>query len=191
MKIADLSNLVGPPRPFPASRQTLIIPEDHRPNQILVNAHDNCKLPNGFTEASQRIVHSGVANKIIEQHASCLSNGKLAGGTNNVFQSSSTYIDPIHKNKSSFTSQQILQNLRSPGKDSDKLKNSIDDTLEKTRVTSNIELRLGQPSQQSQSSGKSNVPVFNTHVSRVGDPLGLISSQPVINNGVFLISISF
>lgn len=195
---SDLFNSAGPPRAFVASKQPLnnmVFPKNHRPSQNLVNeiqrhelernTHDNRKLSDGFTETSQSNSHSQAANKITEQPVSrCLPTSKLAGGTGNAFQSGPAYVNPIYKTKNAFASQKNLQNLGSLGKSSDKFNDSRDgDILEKTPVSSNIELRLGQPSQQSQTLGKSNVLGFNTPcVSRVGHPLELISSKPLIYN---------
>ncbi|XP_024982570.1 uncharacterized protein LOC112518972 isoform X5 [Cynara cardunculus var. scolymus] len=195
---SDLSNSAGPPRAFVASKQLLnnmVFPNNHRPSQNLVNEiqrhelerniHDNCKLSDGFTETSQSNSHNRAANEITEQPVSrCLPTSKLAGGTGNAFQSSPACLNPIYKTKIAFTSQKSLQDLGSLGKDSDKFNDSRDgDILEKNTVSSNIELRLGQPSQQSRTLGKSNVLGFNTpRVSRVGHPLELISSKPLIYN---------
>nr|XP_043611348.1 uncharacterized protein LOC122582981 [Erigeron canadensis] len=52
-----------------------------------------------------------------------------------------------------------------------------------TRVSSNIELRLGQPSHQNQTLGMLQVPTSNTSVSRVSHLMEVISMQPQINNG--------
>lgn len=176
-KIDDLSNSVGPSRPFAASRQRQpsLYPGDNPTNQNFVHAHDNnCKLPIGFTEASLSNPPGGVTNRIIKQQpvSRSLSNSKLAGGTDNTFKS-----DPIYKTKSSFISQQSLQNTRTLGKNSDKLNGSWDGSImERTRISSNIELRLGQPSQQSQAFGKSNVAIFNVGSNRIAE-----ESKQIVN----------
>ncbi|KAI3826025.1 hypothetical protein L1987_00066 [Smallanthus sonchifolius] len=157
MKFAVLSNSVGPSRPYAASRQQLIFPDHHSSNQNLVHALDNCKSQNGFTETSKSNANGVPANKTIEQHVSRLSISKMAGGTDNASKSVPTYSDKINNYRDG-------------------------DIMEKTRVSSNIELRLGQPSQQNQTLGKSKVPAFNTHVSIVGHPLELVSSQRLIYN---------
>ncbi|KAI3683972.1 hypothetical protein L1987_84489 [Smallanthus sonchifolius] len=157
MKFAVLSNSVGPSRPYAASRQPLIFPDHQSSNQKLVHALDNCKSPNGFTETAKSNANGVPANKTIERHVSRLSISKLAGGTDNASKSVPTY--------------------------SDKISNYRDgDIMEKTRVSSNIELRLGQPSQQNQTLGKSKIPGFSTHVSIVDHPLELVSSQRLIYN---------
>ncbi|XP_042756783.1 uncharacterized protein LOC111909928 isoform X3 [Lactuca sativa] len=172
------SDLSKSPRPL----NNMVFPDKHHSTQNLVNeilchevqrdTHDN---HDGFTKTSQSNVQSGAANKIMEQLVSgCLSMSKFADGLDNAFQSSPTYIDPIYKTKNSFTSQ----NKRSLGKDSDKFNSLRDvDKPVKATVSSNIELRLGQPSQQS------NAPGFHaSHVSRVSHPLELVSSQPKLYN---------
>ncbi|XP_021987626.1 uncharacterized protein LOC110884244 isoform X2 [Helianthus annuus] len=128
-------------------------------NQNYVHALDKCKLPNGFTETSRSNAHGGPANKTTERHVSRLSVSKLTGDMDNVFKSVPTYSDKTN-------------NYRD------------DDKMEKTKVSSNIELRLGQPSQQNQTLGISEVPCFNTTISRVGHPLELVSSQRRIYNDV-------
>ncbi|KAL8205036.1 hypothetical protein R6Q57_010659 [Mikania cordata] len=123
--------------------------------QSLIHVLDNCKLPNGFTETSQSNAHVAPANKTIERHVSrCLSISKLDNGTSVQRYSGKT------------------NNYRD------------DDIMGKTKVSSNIELRLGQPSQQNKTLGKSKVPGFNTHVSRVDHPLELVSSQQLVYNDV-------
>lgn len=194
MTNSDQSNTVGPSRVFAASRQPfngMVFPDGHHstPNlghELKRNNHENCKSPNGFAETSQSNAHSGAVKKFVEQPVSRLSNSKLAGGTDNAFKPFPTYIDP-NKTKSPFASQQSVHNLISLGKDSDESKSSRNaDTLEKTRGSSNIELRLGQPSQQSQTLGKLNVAAFSADVRRVGHPLESLSSKPLIYNGLLL-----
>ncbi|KAI3821144.1 hypothetical protein L1987_08701 [Smallanthus sonchifolius] len=91
MKFVVLSNSVGPSRPYAASRQPLIFPDHHSSNQNLVQALDNCKSPNGFTETSKRNANGVPANKTIKRHVSRLSISKLAGGTYNASKSFPTY----------------------------------------------------------------------------------------------------
>nr|GEU63116.1 post-SET domain-containing protein [Tanacetum cinerariifolium] len=191
MTNSNQSNSVGPSRAFAASRQPLkgmVFPDGHHSthnlgHELKRNNHENCKSPNGFAEISQSNAHSGAVKKFVEQPVSRLSNSKLAGGTDNAFKPCPTYIDPIYKTKSPFTSQQSLHNLISLGKGSDESKSSRNaDTLEKTRVSSNIELRLGQPSEQSQTLGNLNMAAFSADVRRVGHPLESLSSKPLIYN---------
>ncbi|KAK1411751.1 hypothetical protein QVD17_32456 [Tagetes erecta] len=158
-KSAVLSNSVGPCRPYAASRQPLLFPDDHYSHQKLVHALDNHKLPNGFTETSKSNAHDAPANNTIERSVSRLSISKVADGKDINFKSVPTYSDKTNNHREG-------------------------DIMEKTMVSSNIELRLGQPSQQNQTLGKSEVPGFNTHVSRVGHPLKLVSLQRLINNDV-------
>ncbi|GJZ89146.1 post-SET domain-containing protein, partial [Tanacetum coccineum] len=191
MTNSNQSNSVGPSRAFAASRQPLkgmVFPDGHHSthnlgHELKRNNHENCKSPNGFAEISQSNAHSGAVKRFVEQPVSRLSNSKLAGGTDNAFKPCPTYIDPVYKTKSPFTSQQSLHNIISLGKDSDESKSSRNaDTLEKTRVSSNIELRLGQPSEQSQTLGNLNVAAFSADVRRVGHPLESLSSKPLIYN---------
>ncbi|KAL8263434.1 hypothetical protein R6Q59_024783 [Mikania micrantha] len=121
--------------------------------QSLIHVLDNCKLPNGFTETSQSNAHVAPAHKTIERHVSRLSISKLDNGASVQRYSGKT------------------NNYRD------------DDIMGKTKVSSNIELRLGQPSQQNKTLGKPKVPGFNTHVSRVDHPLELVSSQQLVYNG--------
>ncbi|KAI7747226.1 hypothetical protein M8C21_002018 [Ambrosia artemisiifolia] len=140
------------------SRQPSIFPDHHCSNQNFVHTLDKRKLPNGFTETSQSYAHGVSANKTSGQHVSRLSNSKLAGDEDNAFKSVPTYSDKTNDYRDG-------------------------DVMEKTKVSSNFELRLGQPSQQNQTLGISGVPCFNTPVSRVGHPLELVSSQRRIYNG--------
>ncbi|XP_076957664.1 uncharacterized protein LOC143633199 [Bidens hawaiensis] len=103
--------------------------------------------------------HGVPVNKTTEQHVSRLSISKLAVDTVNAFKSVPTYSDKINNYRDG-------------------------DIMEKTKVSSNIELRLGQPSQQNQTPGISKVPCFGTRVSRVDHPLELISSQQRIYNDI-------
>ncbi|KAI3512315.1 hypothetical protein L1887_19630 [Cichorium endivia] len=135
--------------PYVASKQPLnnmVFTDKHHSSQNLVNEILCHELDRNTHETSQTNVQGGTTNKSMEHLVSgCLSH--------NTFQSSPTYIDPIYKTKNSFTSH---QNVKPLGKDSDKFNNS----REKAAVSSNIELRLGQPSQQSQTFGKP--PGFHT-----------------------------
>lgn len=84
-------------------------------------------------------------------------------GLDNVCQHLPPYILPISKNGDRFASHTHLQNLETLGKNIDIGVNSFS-SVQREIVSSNVELRLGQPSQQGQSSGSSTQLAFGSHL---------------------------
>ncbi|XP_071719838.1 uncharacterized protein [Rutidosis leptorrhynchoides] len=163
-KISDLSKTVGFRKSFAASvhpSTNIIFPVDHSSCSSFlseIRSHSNA--------------NSGAVNKTMQQSVT------------HSFQSGPTYVDPNYKTNNMFSCQQDLQSIRSIGRDSEKYNNSSGgDKRGKTKVSSNIELRLGQPAQQSKLFGKSNLSGFSGHVGRVSHPTELVSSQLLNYNG--------
>ncbi|KAI7993840.1 Histone-lysine N-methyltransferase trr [Camellia lanceoleosa] len=106
----------------------------------------------------------------------CSTMSKFVGvrDPDNGCHSISAYIDSITKSGQSFISHQNLQNSKSSGNDSDssRLFNLKDgNVVDRDTVSSSFELRLGQPSPQSQTLGNPVLPAFRSHLfDKCGDP---------------------
>uniref|UniRef100_A0A5B7B2P3 Uncharacterized protein n=1 Tax=Davidia involucrata TaxID=16924 RepID=A0A5B7B2P3_DAVIN len=172
----------------PHSGQKLVNEVIHSEKQR--NAQDSCNfLLKGLTGTSQSNLCPMADNQIMECPMSgCSTMSKLAGirGPDNGCQSISAYIDSISKSGNLFISRPNLQNTKTTGKDSDvsRFSNLKEcDIVCRDAVPSNIELRLGQPSQQSQTLGNSVLPVFGSHLfDTLGDTQKSLFLEQLIHN---------
>lgn len=150
---------------------------------------DNNHLLKGLINTLQGNLQAVADNQKMECPISrCSTSSKFVDrGPDSGFHSISAYIDSVVKSRNASFTHPISQNSRILGKSYDvsKIKNSCDGvTADKVAVSSNIELRLGQPYQQSQFSGNSVTPVFvpNSLDTLVGPPKSLFWEQ-MIHNG--------
>ncbi|KAK3000277.1 hypothetical protein RJ639_024635, partial [Escallonia herrerae] len=160
-------------------------------NEKQRNAADSWNFLNGFVGTSDNYVNTLANKQIVECPMSeCSTMSKLVGlrGPDNDSQSISTYIGSISKSGNSYVSLSTLQNLKTPSKDSDifrynNMKNG--DIFDGATISSNIELRLGQPSQQSHTLGNSNLPAFGSHLIGIHDHAqkSLVPEQSIYNTG--------
>ncbi|KAA8525531.1 hypothetical protein F0562_007386 [Nyssa sinensis] len=202
-KNSDAPNLNNTSGAFVGSGQSwnnVVIPKNPHTGQKLVNevihnekqrnAQDSCNfLFKGLTGTSQSNLHPRADNQIVECPISgCSTMSKLAGirGPDNGCQSISAYIDSISKSGNLITSHPNLQNSETPGKDFDfsRFSNSKEgDIVDRDTVPSNIELRLGQPSQQTRTLGNSCLPMFGSHLfDTIGDPQKSHFLEQLIHN---------
>ncbi|KAK3013264.1 hypothetical protein RJ639_009585 [Escallonia herrerae] len=159
-------------------------------NEKQRNAADSWNFLNGFVGTSDNYVNTLANKQIVECPMSeCSTMSKLVGlrGPDNDSQSISTYIGSISKSGNSYVSLSTLQNLKTPSKDSDifrynNMKNG--DIFDGATISSNIELRLGQPSQQSHTLGNSNLPAFGSHLIGIHDHAqkSLVPEQSIYNS---------
>ncbi|XP_075643736.1 uncharacterized protein LOC142614956 isoform X3 [Castanea sativa] len=147
----------------------------HTDQDLLIDASQNKKqrnvqdvdkfLPKSLNGASWSNLHTIGDNQIMEFPTSRRSTlQKFVGsGLDSGCESISAYNDFVMKNGNSSVSHSALQNVRDLGKDSDvnrtkNVKCSV--IVGRDATSSNIELRLGQPYQPSQTSGNSVLPVI-------------------------------
>ncbi|KAK2973338.1 LOW QUALITY PROTEIN: hypothetical protein RJ640_015093 [Escallonia rubra] len=159
-------------------------------NEKQRNAADSWNFLNGFVGTSDNYVNTLANKQIVECPMSeCSTMSKLVGlrGPDNDSQSISTYIGSISKSGNSYVSLSNLQNLKTPSKDSDifrynNMKNG--DIFDGATISSNIELRLGQPSQQSHTLGNSNLPAFGSHLIGIHDhpQKSQVPEEPIYNS---------
>ncbi|RVX19857.1 hypothetical protein CK203_005103 [Vitis vinifera] len=152
---------------------------------------DNVVLPKNprTVGTSQSNLHALESNQIMESTRSrCSTMSKVVGrgGTDNDAQSISAYVDSISRSGTSFIYSPPLPNERTLGKDSDisRHNNSREGViLERDAVSSNIELRLGQPCQQSRTLRKSVLPVMGPRIlDTLGDPQKSFFPEQLIHN---------
>ncbi|KAK9280332.1 hypothetical protein L1049_014020 [Liquidambar formosana] len=206
---SDLSHLVHSSGGLVRSGQTwdnAALPKNQVTTQNLVNdvLHNKQQrngqdsfnlLLKGLTGTSQSNLKAVEDNQMIECPMSrCSTMSKLVsgGGPDNGCQSISAYIDSISKSGNSFISHPTLQNLRTLGKDSNvrRSNNSKEGgVVDRDAVSSNIELRLGQPNQQSQTFGSSFLSVIGPQLfDTIVDPEKSLSSEHLIHNNNFRVT---
>jgi hypothetical protein len=203
-KSSDLSHLVSSSGGLVRSGQPLdhvLYPKNsHTDQDLLFDALQNKKQRNiqdvdnvlfkSLNGTSWRNLHAVVDNQIMELPVSrCSTPQKLFGsGLDNGCQSIAAYVDFIMKNGNSSISQSTLQNLRDLGKDSDvsRSKNAKDSVIVgRDATSSNIELRLGQPYQPSQTSGNSVLPVIGPQLfDKLVNPPKSCFHRQMIHNGL-------
>ncbi|XP_031279661.1 uncharacterized protein LOC116138078 isoform X3 [Pistacia vera] len=151
---------------------------------------DNNHLPKGLINTLQGKLQAVADNQKMECPISrCSTSSKFVDrGPDSGLQSISAYIDSLVMSRNASFTNPISQNSRILGKSYDvsKIKNSCDGvTADKVAVSSNIELRLGQPYQQSQSPGNSVTPVFvpKSLDTLLGPPKSLFREQMIHNAG--------
>ncbi|KAL5853168.1 hypothetical protein ACOSQ3_008286 [Xanthoceras sorbifolium] len=159
----DLANLIGTSGGLIMSGQPLdniVFPKNARTDQSLVidALHDKEQR---YGQDSSNYLLKGLVNSL--QSNLCASRCSTVSkfddrGTNSNLQSISGYIDSRVQSRNSSITHPTSQNSRTVGKNYDvtKIENSYDGVMAHRIATpSNIELRLGQPYQHSQSSGNS------------------------------------
>ncbi|CAK9146456.1 unnamed protein product [Ilex paraguariensis] len=129
-------------------------------------AQDSCNfLSKNFTGMSQFDLHTAADTSIIGSPLpgySAMSKLVSMRGPENGYHSIAAYTDSNPKSGNSFISLPKLRNLKLPCEVSDvgRVNSSF---LDRDTVPSHIELRLGQPSQQSQTFGSPILQAFGTH----------------------------
>uniref|UniRef100_F6H3V8 Uncharacterized protein n=1 Tax=Vitis vinifera TaxID=29760 RepID=F6H3V8_VITVI len=202
-KKSDLSHLVGSSGDllrFEQPWDNVVFPKNPRTGQNSVNDVLHNKqwgngsdrsnfLLKGSVGTSQSNLHALESNQIMESTRSrCSTMSKVVGrgGTDNDAQSISAYVDSISRSGTSFIYSPPLPNERTLGKDSDisRHNNSREGViLERDAVSSNIELRLGQPCQQSRTSRNSVLPVMGPRIlDTLGDPQKSFFPEQLIHN---------
>lgn len=202
-KKSDLSHLVGSSGGllrFEQPWDNVVLPKNPRTGQNSVNdvlhnkqwGNDSDRsnfLLKGSVGTSQSNLHALESNQIMESTRSrCSTMSKVVGrgGTDNDAQSISAYVDSISRSGTSFIYSPPLPNERTLGKDSDisRHNNSREGViLERDAVSSNIELRLGQPCQQSRTLRKSVLPVMGPRIlDTLGDPQKSFFPEQLIHN---------
>lgn len=124
-------------------------------NKQQKNGLDSCNaLFKGLTGASHSNFRAAADNPM--SRCSTMSKFVDRGGSDSGCQTISAYSDSLSKSGHSFISHPTLQNLRFPGTDSN-LKKAFNSkaavNMDRDVISSNIELRLGQPYQQNWTSG--------------------------------------
>ena len=203
-KSPDLPHPVGSSGGLVRSGQPLdhaFFPKNpHTDQDLLIDASQNKKqrnvqdvdkfLPKSLNGTSWSNLHAIGDNQIMEFPTSRRSTlQKFVGsGLDSGCQSISAYNDFIMKNGNSSVSYSALQNVRDLGKDSDvnrtkNVKGSV--IVGRDATSSNIELRLGQPYQPSQTSGNSVLPVIGPQLfdKPVNPPKSCFHRQ-MIDNGL-------
>ncbi|XP_052190109.1 uncharacterized protein LOC127799890 isoform X2 [Diospyros lotus] len=201
-KNSDLSNLAASTGGLAAFWQSLnngAFPQNQNTRQKLVdelsfdgkqrNAQENCNfLHRGLIGASQNYM-SVVSDNLIPAFSvsgsSTVSKFISTRDTDNGCQSNSTYTDSISQTGQSFMSHH-LQNSKTIGNNSDvSLFYGIKEggVVDRDAVSSSIELRLGQPSPQSQTLGNSVFPASRSPLlDPRGDPQRSFLPQQLIHN---------
>lgn len=209
-KMSDLSNVAGSRGGLVEHRQpqnNVALYKNHNTGQKSVNevsyvgkqryAQDGYNvLHKGLIGASQSNFPSVVNNQIMGFHSSGRSTVSEFIGTRGPYDgchSVSACADSNSKSGQPFISYKKLQNSKSRGNDSDiselyNLKKG--NTVDIDAVSSGIELKLGQPSPQSQTLGTSVLPAFTSHLfDRHGDPQkSLLPEQLIHNSGCSAVS---
>lgn len=155
-----------------------------------MNAQDGWNFLNGIVGTSGNNVHAIAENQIMNFPISgCSTMSKLVGkrSPDTGPQSISSYVDSISKSENSFISFPNLQNFKPPEKVSNVVRFSNlkeGDIVDRAAVPSNIELRLGQPSQQNQTLGNPVLPSPKSHLIDKHDHLqkSLLPGQPIHNS---------
>ncbi|XP_058203339.1 uncharacterized protein LOC131317750 isoform X2 [Rhododendron vialii] len=202
-KMSDLSNVAGSRGGLVEHRQPQhngALFKNHNTGQKSVNevsyvgkqrnAQDGYNvLHKGLIGASQSNFPSVVNNQIMGFHSSGCSTVSEFIGTRGPYDgchSVSACADSNSKSGQPFISYKKLQNSKSHGNDSDisKLYNlKKGNTVDIDAVSSGIELKLGQPSPQSQTLGTSVLPAFTSHpFDRHGDPRKSLLPEQLIHN---------
>lgn len=122
-------------------------------------------FPKGPSSFSKNSLHFDSDNQTMGYSrpvSSTISNLLGVRGPCNVWPAISSYEDPIYKSGDSVLPPH-LQNLKTLGKDI-ATGRSIGSLVDIDTISSNVELRLGQPSQQSQTSGSSVIPASGSHL---------------------------
>lgn len=136
---------------------------------------------------SQNSLHVLESTKIMESpryRCSTISKVVGRGGPNNDAQSISACLDSISKSGTSFTYSLPLPNEWNLGSDMSRHNVSKEGVIvERDAVSSNIELRLGQPCQQSPILGNSVLPVMGPQIfDTLGDPQKSFFPGQLIHN---------
>lgn len=133
------------------------------------NTQDVWNFPKGIAGTSGYNFHEIAENRILSRPG-CSTVSELVGKriSDNGSQSISTTVDSISKTENSLISFRHLQNFKPPEKVShvvsfSSLKES--DIVDRAPIPSNIELRLGQPSQQNQVQGYPVLPAPKSNLS--------------------------